>query len=159
MPEGTPRKLTLARRVRGGLAASTFLLVLAACAPKVGMHGHMVDIENLVEVEPGKTDKGRVLGLLGSPSSVSSFGPETWFYISRHTEQTAFFKAELIDQRVVYIAFDPSGVVDSVGKLDKDDGKRIEVVNRQTPTAGQRITFLQQLIGNIGRFNQPADAR
>jgi hypothetical protein len=32
------------------------------------------------------------------------------------------------------------------------DGKKVVFVDRTTPTAGQRITILQQLIGNLGRF-------
>ena len=40
---------------------------------------------------------------------------------------------------MIFVSFDDTGVVDAIGKLDKDDGSEIEVVNRETPTAGQRI--------------------
>jgi outer membrane protein assembly factor BamE (lipoprotein component of BamABCDE complex) len=53
---------------------------------------------------------------------------------------------------VIYIAFDAADRVESIGTLDLDDGKKIVFVDRTTPTAGQRITILQQLIGNLGRF-------
>ena len=75
-------------------------------------------------------------------------------YIARHTEQSAFFAEEVIEQRVIYISFDEAGIVDSIGRLNKEDGKQIEYVNRETETAGQKISILQQLLGNVGRFNQ-----
>lgn len=139
---------------RAGFAFPLVALVLLACTPRVEIHGNLVDIDNLAAIEPGKSDKGRVLALLGSPSTESEFGQETWMYIARHTEQSAFFAEEVVEQRVIYISFDETGVVDSIGRLSKEDGKQIEYVNRQTETAGQRISILQQLFGNIGRFNQ-----
>lgn len=139
---------------RTGFAIAIITLGLVACSPRVSIHGNMVDIETLTAIEPGESDKGRVLALLGSPSTESEFGQETWMYIARRTEQTAFFAEDVLDQRVIYIAFDQNGIVDSIGRLNKEDGKRIEYVGRETQTAGQRISFLQQLFGNIGRFNQ-----
>lgn len=147
--------MNLKRFRRTGLALSIVFLGLLGCAPRVATHGNMVDIDNLAAIEPGQSDKGRVLALLGSPSTESEFGPETWMYIARRTEQTAFFAEEVIEQRVIYIAFDENGVVDSIGRLNREDGKQIEYVGRETQTAGQRISLLQQLFGNIGRFNNP----
>ena len=72
---------------------------------------------NLAAIEPGKSDKGRVLALLGSPSTESDFGPKTWMYIARHTEQTAFLAPDIVEQRVIYIAFDENNIVASIGRL------------------------------------------
>ncbi|UUX50222.1 outer membrane protein assembly factor BamE [Nisaea acidiphila] len=137
-----------------GFALALIVIGLGACSPRVATHGNMVDIDSLAAIEPGQSDKGRVLALLGSPSTESEFGQETWMYIANRTEQTAFFAEDVIEQRVIYIAFDGDGIVDSIGRLNQEDGKRIEFVNRKTETAGQKISFLQQLFGNIGRFNQ-----
>ena len=92
--------------------------------------------------------------LLGSPSISSDFGENTWIYVSGRTKTLAFLKEEILDRKIVYISFIETGVVDSIGTLSEKDGKQIELVSRKTPTAGQRITLIQQLIGNIGRFNQ-----
>lgn len=137
-----------------GLIALVIAGTLFACSPRIENRGNSVDLDNLTELVPGETSKARVSALLGAPSSTSDFGTDTWFYIASKTKTVAFFNEELISRQVVYIGFDGTGVVDSVGLLDEKDGKRVEYVNRETPTAGQRITFLQQLIGNIGRFNE-----
>lgn len=129
--------------------------LLLSCAPRIQNRGNDVDIDNLVEIVPGTTNKSRVNALLGAPSTTSDFGQDTWIYISAKTKTVAFFQEELVTQKVIYIAFDSNGVVGSIGKLSEKDGKKIEIVNRETPTAGQRVTLIQQLIGNIGRFNTP----
>jgi outer membrane protein assembly factor BamE (lipoprotein component of BamABCDE complex) len=148
---------TLSPRRSRRLAAAAFGFALAglliSCTARIDNHGNEIDLDNLTEIVPGTTNKSRVSALLGAPSSTSDFGEDTWFYIGSTTKTLGFLKPELINRKVVYIAFDKDGVVDSIGKLSEEDGKKIDVVDRKTPTAGQRITILQQLIGNIGRFN------
>jgi outer membrane protein assembly factor BamE (lipoprotein component of BamABCDE complex) len=151
---GRPPCSTLGRRSVLGLLASVLSgAFVVACAPQIDNRGNMVDIENLVEVIPGESDKARVEALLGSPSSTANFGEDIWYYVGRKTQRRALFRSEVLEQRVVFISFARDGFVDAVGELDQADGKQVEYVNRETPTAGQRITLLQQLIGNIGRFN------
>lgn len=110
----------------------------------------------LAKIEPGRTPQSEVLALLGSPSSQANFGEPTWYYIGQLTERQAFYRPETIERRVVYVDFEPAGTVKSIGTLDLEDGKKIAIVDRETPTAGQRITLLKQLIGNVGRFS-PTD--
>ena len=54
---------------------------------------------------------------------------------------------------MVYVDFDQSGLVDTIGSLDLEDGKKIAFITRETPTAGQKVTLIKQLLGNVGRFN------
>lgn len=139
-------------RLRAGLAGMALAVALAACSPQIATHGNMVDVDALAKIEPGRTNQSTVLALLGSPSSQANFGEPTWYYIGQRTERQAFYRPETIERRVVYVDFEPEGTVKSIGTLDLEDGKKIAVVDRETPTAGQRITLLKQLIGNIGRF-------
>ncbi|HEY9566717.1 MAG TPA: outer membrane protein assembly factor BamE [Thalassobaculum sp.] len=129
------------------------MLGLAACSSQISTHGNLVDPDALAKVEPGRSDQGTVLSLLGSPSTRGNFGEPTWYYIGQKTERQAFYKPETIERKVVYIDFEPTGVVKSIGTLDLEDGSKVAYVTRETPTAGQRITLVKQLIGNIGRFN------
>lgn len=138
--------------LRSGLVAAA--MFLAACTPQIATHGNMVDIDALARIEPGRTDQSTVLSLLGSPSSQANFNEPTWYYIGQRTERQAFYRPETIERRVIYVDFEPTtGTVKSIGALDLEDGRKIAFVDRETPTAGQRITLLKQLVGNIGRFN------
>ena len=40
------------------------------------------------------------------------------------------------------------------------DANRVDVprVRRKTPTGGNEVTFMEQLLGNIGKFNRPAES-
>lgn len=130
------------------LAAS----LLAACTPRIATHGNLPDPDILADIVPGEIAKDEVEEILGSPSSVAMFGEEVWYYISERKETTAFFAPELAERNVVIVRFDEEGVVSAVDKLGMTDGRIIEPVERETPTAGNEMTIIQQLLGNFGRF-------
>lgn len=132
-------------------------LALSACSPKVDTRGYVRDEEWKKEIIAGKTTRDDVLGKFGSPSSRSSFGEETWYYMSARKETYAFLRSEVADQDVVRITFDPSGVVSKVETYDKSSVQDVKVVDRTTPTEGHTYGFFEQIIGNIGRFNRGSD--
>ena len=136
------------RRVGGAL----LLLASAGCSPTLDNRGHILREAALVEIKPGVHRREDVQQLMGSPSSVAPFDPNTWLYMGEKAESIAFFEPEIKERNVVVVQFDQSGTVQSVNRLSKKDAKEVEVVDRATPTAGNELTFLEQLLGNIGRF-------
>ena len=134
------------------IAATALVPLLVACAPITNQRGNLPDSELLSQIEPGEQSRDDVANILGSPTSIASFGGETWYYISSQTETIAFYEPEVVDQRVVAIAFDDDGMVASVRTYGLEDAQDIEPVARVTPTGGREMTFLEQLFGNIGRF-------
>lgn len=143
-------------RIRPSLSALTALGLLAlagtACAPIVATRGNMADPERLAEIKPGSSRQEDVAGLLGTPSHVGTFDHSVWYYIGQKTEKTAFFQPEVVERRVVVVQFDPQGVVINLKTLDASQGQEVEMVDRATPTSGRELGFLEQLIGNVGRF-------
>jgi outer membrane protein assembly factor BamE (lipoprotein component of BamABCDE complex) len=131
-------------------------VALAGCSGTVDQRGNLPDPVKLAEIEPGVTTKDGISQLLGTPSSVSTFNDKTWYYISRRTEQVAFFDPSVLDQEVVVVAFDDSGVVRDVARRTLADGRVIAPSERETPAPGHELTFIEQLIGNVGRFSAPA---
>lgn len=127
--------------------------LLGACEPKILQHGNVPDEDAVVQIQPGLDDKNRVAQLLGSPSTTTTFDDDIWYYISRKTTQTAFFDPDVIDQGVLAISFDSSGIVQDLKIYDQRDGRLVAMVDRETPTHGNELTLMQQLLGNIGRFN------
>ena len=128
-------------------------LVLAGCAISVDQRGKLPDPDRVAEVQPGKTTKEQVVKILGSPSSSSTFDDNTWYYISRKTKQVAFFKPEVLDQQVFVVNFDDKGVVKNRDHKTLADGAAITPAPGATPSPGREMTFLEQLIGNVGRFS------
>jgi len=51
------------------------------------------------------------------------------------------------------MVFDGQGVLREIKSRDQSDSLSVQVVSRTTPTPGNESTFLQQLLGNIGKFS------
>lgn len=138
------------------LVVASLSYLVAACAPDVQNRGNMPAESQVSTISPGASTRSDVIAALGSPSTTSLFdNGESWFYIGGHSQQYAFFPITELDRQVLAISFDQQGTVTSVRTLTKEDGADIQVVERITPTAGNEMTIMQQLLGNIGRFNRP----
>jgi len=149
------------RLVRGAVAGVGLALALAvvACTPRIDQRGNKPDEDQVVQINPGVDDKTRVAELIGTPSSISTFDDRTWYYISKRTETTAFFDPDVVDQEILAVAFDEGGIVESMRVYGQEDGRTIAYVDRTTPTEGNSLTIVQQLLGNLGRFNPSGDSR
>jgi len=133
----------------------TALLLVSACSPKVEDRGYIKNASWKDSIIVGQTTKQEVQDKFGSPSSQSSFGADTWYYISSQKEAFAFLKPEITQQEIADIQFDASGVVSAVNVYGKENAQQIELVKRTTPTEGHRMSFVDQTLGNLGRFNKP----
>ena len=141
------------------LAPTVVAVALAACAPTVDVHGNMPEQDILDEIRPGVSTREVVSEKLGTPSTIAMFDGETWYYVGRKTETKAFFNPKTLDQRVIVVRFDDRGRVDAVETINGDAARPVQIVDRETPTRGREYTFLEQLLGNIGRFNNPGRGR
>ena len=142
------------RRRAAPFVAAALALALAGCETVVDVRGYVPDDESLSKIEVGQQNKDDVRELLGTPSTIGLFGDETWLYISRRTSSFAFLSPKTLDQKVVAIVFDEKGSVTDVRRLELADGKVVEHVARVTPSPGKELSFLEQLLGNVGRFNK-----
>jgi outer membrane protein assembly factor BamE (lipoprotein component of BamABCDE complex) len=137
--------------------AALALLALCACTPQISTHGYRFDEASLAQLEPGRTTQDGVTRLLGSPSSVATFDPRVWYYISQRTEHKSFYQDRVVEQKVITVSFDDRGVLKSIDHHGLDDAHDVALVARETPTSGQELSLLQQFLGNIGRFNPPGE--
>jgi outer membrane protein assembly factor BamE (lipoprotein component of BamABCDE complex) len=131
-------------------------LGLASCTVSVDQRGNLPDPDKLATVQPGSTTKEQLAKILGTPSSASTFNDDTWYYISRKTKQIAFLSPTVLDQQVFIVNFDSKGVVKDIDHRSLADGENITPAPGATPAPGRELTFMEQLIGNIGRFNSGA---
>jgi len=127
---------------------------IASCSPSVEQRGNLPSADKMSEIRAGSTTKEEVTKILGTPSSVSVFNNDkSWYYISRRTAQTAFFDPDVLDQQVYVVSFDDQGVVRGVDHKVLQDGVEVTPVARATPAPGRELSFLEQLLGNLGKFN------
>ena len=135
------------------ILATALIGAAGACTPTIDARGNLPSAERLAEIKPGSFTKSDIQSLLGTPSNTSPFGDDTWYYISSKIETFAFFKPEELERLVVAIDFDKTGKVTSIRKLGLAEGRDLQIATRETPTAGQELSLLQQLLGNVGKFS------
>ena len=137
----------------GALAmASALVLGLAACTPVTSFQGFQAIEEKPQDVKVKVDTKSVVLARLGSPTTVSTFDPNLWFYMAQTKDTVAFYHPSVRERSVVAIAFDKdSELVTSVNSYALKDGKILAYNTRETPTRGREMTILEQLLGNVGR--------
>jgi len=126
-------------------------LALGACAPVSSTHGFTAISDKPAEVKAGEDTKSTVMERLGSPSAVSTFDPNTWFYVSQSVQRVAFYKPRVTQREVVAVAFGEDEKVKAVNSYTLEDGKVIAFNGRATPTRGRELTILEQLLGTVGR--------
>jgi len=149
-------RLFSTHRRRLAALATTIMVATTVfgCVAQIDQRGNLPDADTVLSIQPGVQTKDQVAQLLGTPSAVGTFDDKNWYYISKRTKTLAFFEPDVIDQEVLVVRFDDSGVVKKVDFYGLNDAYAVEPVDRTTPTYGQKLTLLQQLFGNIGRFTK-----
>lgn len=135
------------------------LCLLISCSVEIEEHGKRIETDLLDKIVPGSTQKEQVLSILGAPSTENDFGNKAWFYIASNNKQTALFGDKLVSRAIIKIMFNDKNTVTKITTLTEKDQNTVEHNKEKTPTAGQEIGILQQLLGNIGRFNANSQSK
>ncbi|WP_428375506.1 outer membrane protein assembly factor BamE [Lichenicoccus sp.] len=131
-------------------------LPLAGCglfAPIPTNRGIIIESVDYNKLVPGTTTKADVATLIGSPTTHATFDDNTWIYIGEVTAPVPTALPRVESQEVVVLSFDAGGTLRSRRLLDKADGREIAMASGKTPTPGSETSFMQQLIGNVGRYS------
>lgn len=124
----------------------------AGCTPTIANRGNMLSDEQMEQVVVGLHTRSDVLNRLGSPTTVAPFNDRIWYYIGQETAKKGILDPEVVAERIVAVEFDGQGTVVDVADLDAER-INLPVERDKTDTHGHNMTFLQQLLGNVGRFN------
>ncbi len=130
------------------------LSLCAACTPVTATRGNLLEDYQLKEVLPGIDGKDDVVRKIGSPTTIAPFQDNIWYYMGQKTEKKGILDPKVVKQRLIEVSFDADGKVGHI-KERRDPKDNIPLVQRTTPVSGNELTFLQQMIGNIGKFNAP----
>lgn len=142
------------RRAASAALAATLLAAtgLTACSPITSYSGFQAIDSDPKDVVVGTDTKSTVRAKLGSPSVISTFDPNVWFYVNQVKERVAFRKPQVTARNITGIAFNKeTEMVETVNVYTLKDGKVIAFNNRETPTRGREMTILEQLLGSVGR--------
>ncbi len=146
---------TMRARFLPALALAT---LLAGCAPgfwsyEPQVRGNMVSEDQLKQLVPGTSTEADATALLGSPTAHATFDRNTWIYIGQiTTPQIAGFE-RVHKQDVVALHFSNSGVLEKIERKTAKNALPAPMIAGATPSPGTSVSILQQIVGNVGRYN------
>lgn len=115
--------------------------------------GNALDQDAVAQLVPGTTARKDVTALLGSPTARATFDDNTWIYISERTKPVIGGTNEIRRQDVYLLTFNDAGVLQAVDHKGDKDRQDVDVVSRTTASPGNNAGFMQQLLGNVGKFS------
>jgi outer membrane protein assembly factor BamE (lipoprotein component of BamABCDE complex) len=134
-------------------AAAAIGISAAACISEEFQRGYLLDERAVQQVKPGMNGE-QVLQTLGTPSTVSTVGNKSWYYISQTSRRPVRFMGESVtDQRVLAVYFDRNLKVERTALYGVQDGKLFDFISRTTPASGQDQNFVGALFRGIGSLN------
>jgi len=131
------------------------VVMLAACDNISDLRGFAPTPGAVDKLEVGTQSREDIQRLIGSPSSVATFNPNVWYYISEKQEYWGPSRPWISEQSVIQITFNETGRVQNIKYFDLKDAQNITMVARITPTSGKELTVLEQILGNVGKFSGP----
>jgi outer membrane protein assembly factor BamE (lipoprotein component of BamABCDE complex) len=140
------------------MAALVAAALLAACTPSRAIRGNMLDDYRIAQVVPGTSSQSDVMRALGSPTTTDPFDANTWYYIGQKTEKKGIFDPKVTEEKIYRATFDPeTRLLIELVALDTDRND-IPLAREVTPTSGNEMTAVQQMLGNLGKFNKSPKA-
>ncbi len=137
-----------------GVATVVAVVLLSACTPTKAVRGTLLDDYNISQVVPGVSSQSDVMRALGSPTTTDPFNTDIWYYIGQKTEKKGILDPKVTAERIFRLTFDPTTRI--LEDMTPVDTARNDIpINRDaTPTSGTEMNAVQQMIGNMGKFNK-----
>ncbi len=135
------------------LLIALIFLGVSACSDDVDNRGYITKFSDFSKLEAGVSSKDEVQALLGSPTTTSLYGKEQWIYLGSEVTKETFFEPEVKNYEAFIITFNSDDIVEKIDKRDKNSLKEIEISEDKTATGGSKVTIIQQLLGNLGKFD------
>jgi outer membrane protein assembly factor BamE (lipoprotein component of BamABCDE complex) len=137
----------------GGADNFGFTLPTSAGLNEEINRGFVADQDTIAKVKPGM-DVQAVLQTLGTPSTTSTVGNRTFYYVSQRSRRTFQFQAPaVVDQNVIAVYFNKGFKVERIANWGVQDGVIFDFISRTTPTGGEEQSFLRNVFRGVTRLN------
>lgn len=144
MSKGDMKKFLVVPLLGVGLLAS-------GCVPQIDVHGYVPIAEDVASIAVGDTQE-TVLARLGEPTTRGLEGTNGWYYISSKVRRVAFFAPRELERQIVAITYNGDRVA-MIERFGLEDGRLIDLNRNETVTDGRKLSFFEQLLGNVGNFS------
>jgi outer membrane protein assembly factor BamE (lipoprotein component of BamABCDE complex) len=138
-------------RLKLVLAAGLASAMVAGCSPITQVQGYQVIDEQPAAAKVGEDTVQTVRTKFGTPTIVSTFEPNTWYYVNQVNDTFGFYRPHVRNRQIVEINFDKATQkVAKVNTYTEKDGHVIAFNGRETPTRGRELSVIEQILGTIG---------
>lgn len=134
------------------LIAALTALAVSACSPTFRNHGYIPPEEDLQELVVGIDTRASVEDVVGPPTAGGVLEGGNYFYVRSTVRTFGPRRPQVVDRQVLAISFDGNGVMSNIETFGLEDGRVVTLSRRVTDSGVTNVSFLRQLLGNIGRI-------
>ena len=126
------------------------LFSLNSCISQKLVHGNLPDAQLVSILKVGVDSKKTTIEILGEPSFKGVLGDNSFYYVGTVNSKLAFLDPKLDSQFVLEINFDKNNKLKKLYLYNEDESIKVSMSSLETKHSGKKLTFLQQIFGNIG---------
>ena len=127
-----------------------FIFTLNSCISQKLVHGNLPDAELVSILKVGIDSKKSTTEILGEPSFRGVLGDNSYYYVGTVNSKLAFLDPKLDSQFILELNFDKNDKLKKLYLYDENESIDISMSSLETKHSGKKLTFLQQILGNIG---------
>ena len=126
------------------------LFSLNSCVSQKLVHGNLPDAELISILKVGIDSKKSTTQILGEPTFRGVLGDNSFYYVGTVNSKLAFLDPKLDTQFILEINFDNNNKLKKLYLYDENESIDVSMSSLETKHSGKKLTFLQQIFGNIG---------
>ena len=127
-----------------------FSIVAISSCSKKSIHGNLPDANIVSLLNIKKDNKENVIKILGQPTFEGTLGDNSFYYVGTVNSKLAFLDPKLDSQFVLELNFDKNDKLKKLYLYDEKESIDVSMSSLETKHSGKKLTFLQQILGNIG---------
>ena len=125
----------------------------SSCAPITRISGYIPPEIELSKLRIGSSTRQEVIAQLGEPLNSSDADSNFLLYIQKKVEAVAFLRPKIDNRKIVKLKFDNRSILSTIDVYDSIARKPFEIEKKIVISEGRKLTFWQQMFGNIGNFS------
>ena len=134
-------------------SALALCLLAAACSTQFRNHGYMPPEEDVANVIVGVDTRESVAETLGSPTAGGVLNDGGFYYVRSQFKTVGPFRPQETSRELLAVTFASNGTVANIERFGLEDGQVVRLSRRVTDNGLGDVSFIRQLLGNLGNFD------
>ena len=126
------------------------LFLLNSCVSQKLVHGNLPEADLVSILKVGIDNKKTTTKILGEPTFKGVLGDNSFYYVGMVNSKLAFLDPKLDSQFILELNFDKNNKLKKLYLYDEEESIDVSMSSLETIHSGKKLTFLQQIFGNIG---------